>query len=436
MLMFGLKFPENSREHTASYYAATAANVGNYPVLEGEVDTDIVILGGGFSGVNTALELSERGYSVVLLEANRIAWGASGRNGGQVIGGIGHDATQFRHSIGDEGVQAIHDMGIECVEIIRQRVGKYSIDCDLRWGYCDVALKRRHLRWLEDTLEEQESLDYPHQLKLLDQDSVIEFVGSDAYLGGLYNATGAGHVHPMNLCLGEAKAAVSQGAQIFEQSSVVSIQQGDRVKLFTDNGCVNAAKLVLCGNAYMGQLVPQLAQQMLPASTCIVVTEALGEVLARKIMPADVAACDPRTALDYFRMTPDHRLLFGGLSNYTGLVPNNYSQVMRRKMLKIFPELESVGIDYAWDGQMGIGINRMPQLGKLADNIYFMQAYAGHGVAPTHMMARITAEAIAGSAGRFNIFAKIAHRAFPGGRYLRRPGFAVGMLYYKALDYL
>jgi len=434
--MFGLKFPENNREHTDSYYAATSMDGGDYPVLQGDVDTDIVILGGGFSGVNTALELSERGYSVVLLEANRIAWGATGRNGGQVIGGIGHDATQFRNSIGDEGVQAVHDMGIECVEIIRERVGKYEIDCDLRWGYCDVALKRRHLGWLENTIKEQESLAYPHQLQLLDQDSVKEFVGSDAYLGGLYNATGAGHVHPMNLCLGEAKAAVSSGAQIFEQSAVVSIQQGDRVKLFTDSGSVNAARVILCGNAYMGELVPQLAQQMLPASTCIVVTEPLGEVLASKIMPADVAASDPRTALDYFRMTPDRRLLFGGLSNYTGLVPNNYSQVMRRKMLKIFPELESVGIEFAWDGQMGIGINRMPQLGKLADNIYFMQAYAGHGVAPTHMMARITAEAIAGDSERFNIFARMGHRTFPGGRYLRRPGFAVGMLFYKALDYI
>jgi hypothetical protein len=175
---------------------------------------------------------------------------------------------------------------------------------------------------------------------------------------------------------------------------------------------------------------------MIPASTCIIATEPLHQALASKIMPGNVAVCDPRTALDYFRLTGDRRLLFGGLSNYTGLVPTNYPQVMQNKMLRIFPELESVGIEFAWDGQMGIGINRMPQLGKLADNVYFMQAYAGHGVAPTHLMARITAEAITGHSERFNILASIKHRAFPGGRYLRRPGMALGMLYYKALDYV
>ncbi|HIG60324.1 MAG TPA: FAD-binding oxidoreductase [Gammaproteobacteria bacterium] len=433
--MFGLKFPENNREHTTSYYAATSMANDNYPALEGQVTTDVAVVGGGFSGVNTALELSERGYEVTLLEANRLAWGASGRNGGQVIGGIGHDPNQFSKFVGDEGVRAIYDMGIECVEIIRERVAEYNIDCDLRWGYCDVALKPRHLKWFENSKKEQEAIAYPHPLTLLDRDSIKDYVDSDAYLGGLYNATGAGHLHPMNLCLGEAKAASAQGAQIFEQSAVVGLEMGERVSLFTENGCVNARVLVLCGNAYLGNLAPELAQKMIPASTCVIATEPLKPALASKIMPGNVAVCDPRTALDYFRLTSDRRLLFGGLSNYTGLVPKNYPQVMQKKMLRIFPDLESVGIDFAWDGQMGIGINRMPQLGKLADNVYFMQAYAGHGVAPTHIMARIIAEAIAGHPERFKIFASIEHRAFPGGRYLRRPGMALGMLYYKALDY-
>ncbi|MGI9289111.1 MAG: NAD(P)/FAD-dependent oxidoreductase [Pseudomonadales bacterium] len=434
--MFGLRFPQDSREHTQSYYAATANSSGDYPALDAAIDADIAVVGGGFSGVNTALELAERGYKVVLLEANRLCWGASGRNGGQIIGGIGHNASQFKKVIGDEGVRSIYDMGIECVDIIRDRVCRYAIDCDLRWGYCDVALKPRHMRWFEGTQREEQAKGYPHTLALLDASEVKNYVGSDAYIGGLYNPTGGGHLHPMNLCLGEAKAAQEQGALIFEQSRVVSIQHGERATLQTEQGTVTAGTVVLCGNAYMENLVPQLAKRVLPASSCIIATKSLSAELAHSVLPQNVAVCDPRTALDYFRLTSDQRLLFGGLSNYTGLVPNNYERVMHRKMLQVFPQLEGVKIDYAWNGQMGIGLNRMPQLGKLADNIYYIQAYSGHGVAPTHIMARVVAEAICGESARFKTLSNIRHWPFPGGRFLRRPAMAAGMLYFKALDYL
>jgi gamma-glutamylputrescine oxidase len=434
--MLGLRFPENTTEHTDSWYAATAATAENYPTLEGNIETDILVVGGGFSGVNTMLELSERGYQVALIEANRLCWGASGRNGGQIIGGLGHSAGKFSKVIGEQGVRDIYQMGIEGVEIIRHRVDRYAIDCDLRWGYCDVALKPRHNRWYEQTLQEQQENGYPHELTLLDSTQVKAFVGSDAYIGGLYNATGGGHLHPMKLCLGEAKAAHAQGAQIFEQSRALRIDHGEQVRVQTEHGSVTARQLVLCGNAYMENLVPQLATRVLPASSCLIATEPLSEDLAASVLPQDVAVCDPRTTLDYFRLTSDRRLLFGGLSNYTGLVPTNYSAVMQGKMLKIFPQLEGVKVDYAWDGQMGIGLNRMPQLGKPAENVYYIQAYSGHGVAPTHIMARVTAEAFCGESQRFQMMSKIHHWPFPGGKYLRRPGMALGMLYYKALDFL
>ena len=434
--MFGLRFPHLTREHTSSWYAASSIDSGSYPTLDGAIEADVAVVGGGFSGVNTALELSERGYRVVLLEANRLCWGASGRNGGQIIGGVGHNASQFRKVIGDQGVRAIYDMGIECVEIIRERVTKYAIDCDLRWGYCDVALKPRHMRWFEEAQKEQQEKGYPHNLALLDAAQVKTFVGSDAYIGGMYNATGGGHLHPLNLCLGEARAATDQGALIFEQSRVVHIEHGARVTLQTGQGSVRADQVVLCGNAYMEGLVPQLASRILPASSCVIATESLSEELANSVLPRDVAVCDPRTALDYFRLSNDRRLLFGGLSNYTGLVPQDYEAVLQRKMLAVFPQLAGVKIDYAWDGQMGIGLNRMPQLGKVADNVYYIQAFSGHGVAPTHIMARITAEAISGKPDRFDTLGKIRHWPFPGGRYLRRPGMALGMLYFKALDLL
>lgn len=434
--MFGLTLPQNTQEHTASYYAATSIHPETYPKLEGAIDAEVVVVGGGFSGVNTALELSERGYKVVLLEANRICWGASGRNGGQIIGGIGHSAAPFKKAIGDSGIQSIYDMGIECVDIIRDRVEQYSIDCDIKWGYCDVAIKPRHMRWFKDTLQEHKAKGYPHALQLLDKHEIKGYVGSDSYIGGMYNATGGGHLHSLNLCLGEARAAQALGAQIFEQSAALRISEGKKVTVHTQSGSVTADNLVLCGNGYMENLVPKLAQRVLPASSCVIATEPLSPELAQSVMPQDVAVCDPRTALDYFRLTADRRMLFGGLSNYTGLVPDNYSKVMQDKMLKIFPQLVGVKIDYAWNGQMGIGLNRMPQLGTLASNIYYIQAYSGHGVAPTHMMARITAQAISGEGERFAMMSKIRHWPFPGGRYLRRPGMALGMLYFKAKDYL
>jgi gamma-glutamylputrescine oxidase len=429
--MFGLSFPTNTREHTASYYAASAMQGEAYPQLTGNIEADVVVVGGGFSGVNTALELAERGHQVVLLEANRLCWGASGRNGGQIIGGLGHNPSQFKKTIGSDGVKAIEDMGVECVEIIRERVARYDIDCDLRWGYCDVALKPRHMRWFKEWQQED-----PQSSQLLDASEVKAFVGSDTYIGGLYNPNGGGHLHPLNLCLGEALAAKSLGAQIFEQSRVVDITHGERAQVHTEQGTVSARQVVLCGNGYMENLVPQLEKRVLPASSCVIATEAMSEALAHSVLPQDVAVCDPRTALDYFRRTSDNRLLFGGLSNYTGLVPTDFESVMQRKMVKIFPQLADTKIDYAWNGQMGIGLNRMPQLGKLADNVYYIQAYSGHGVAPTHIMARVIAEAIGEESQRFQMMSSIRHWPFPGGRYLRRPAMALGMLYFKGKDLL
>ena len=434
--MLGLKTSTETQNHTNSYYAATANWPTNHPILEGDVRVDVAVIGGGFSGVNTALELAEKGYKVALIEANRISWGATGRNGGQVIGGIGHDAEQFEKTIGKEGVRAIYDMGMECTGIIKARVEKYQIDCDLKWGYMDVALKPRHMKMFEEWRQYEERMGNPAQLKLLDATEVKQFVSSDAYCGGLYNPSGNGHVHPLNLCIGEARAAENLGVKIFELSRVNKIVYGEKPVVHTEKGSVTANFVVCCGNAYMENLAPKLASRVLPSNSSVIATAPLSDTLAKSIMPSDSAVCDPRTALDYFRLSADKRLLFGGLSNYTGLEPANLEGTMRKKMLKVFPQLAKVDIDYAWSGQMGIGLNRMPQLGRLANNVFYIQAYSGHGVAPTHMMGRITAEMISGTAERFDVFSKIKHWPFPGGKLLRRPGLAVGMLYFKLLDML
>ncbi|MEH6590285.1 MAG: FAD-binding oxidoreductase [Halioglobus sp.] len=433
--MIGLSKTSETREHTSSYYAATANKTTAYPRLESEERADVAVVGGGFTGVNTALELVERGYSVILLEANRISWGATGRNGGQIIGGVGHSAERFQKRIGKEGVQSIYQMGIECNEIIRERVAKYEIDCDLKWGYCDVALKPRHMKDFAEWKAFEEKMGNPNSFDLLDGEEVKSVVNSDRYCGGLLNS-GNGHVHPLNLCAGEAAVAHSLGVKIYEQSRVTAIEHGDKARLKTEHGSVIADKVVLCGNAYMGELVPKLATRVLPSNSSVIATAPLSDELAKQIMPRDVAVCDPRTALDYFRLSADNRLLFGGLSNYTGLEPKNLEDTIRRKMEAVFPQLEGVDIDYGWSGQMGIGLNRMPQLGRLADNVFYIQAYSGHGVAPTHMMARITAEMISGAPKRFDIFANIPHWPFPGGKWLRRPALAIGMMYFKILDEL
>lgn len=424
-----------SREHTESYYAATQNKLTDYPELCESIQTDICIVGGGFSGVNTALELAERGYNVVLLEANRIGWGATGRNGGQIIGGIGHDPEQFKRQIKEFGVDVIRKAGFECCEIIRERVAKYNIKCDLTWGYTDVAIKPRHMKALEDWQKQLESLGYNHATELVDGHTLrADWVNSENYLGGLVNRTGYGHVHPLNLCLGEAQAAASLGARIYEQSKVESYADlGDTVQIKTSRGDVRAKHLVLCGNAYMGNLSPKLSKKVLPAASCVIATEPLGD-LAKTILPGNTAVCDMRTALDYFRLSADGRLLFGGLSNYSGLVPSNLEGKMREKMLKVFPTLAHVKIDYGWSGNMGIGINRMPQLGKLSNNVFYIQAFSGHGVAPTHATARITAEAIDLEIARHDVFSKIRHWNWPGGKLLRRPGMALGMMWYKLLD--
>jgi glycine/D-amino acid oxidase-like deaminating enzyme len=433
--MFGLRTPRESSEHTGSYYAASANWTTGYPQLEDDIRCDVAVVGGGFSGVNTALELAERGVDVVLLEAHRISWGASGRNGGQIIGGLGHDPERFVKVIGEDGVRTIYRMGIEARDIILERVENYGIDCDLKWGYCDVALKPRHMKQFAEWREFEQRIGNPHPYTLLNREELREYVRSERYLGGLHN-TANGHIQPLNLCIGEARALETLGGRIFEQSRVDALEHGQRPTVRTAQGSVNARQVVFAGNAYMGGLVPKLASRILPSSSSVIATEPLPAELATQLLPGDVAVCDPRTALDYFRLSADKRMLFGGLSNYTGMEPSDLEGVMRRKMEAVFPELAGVHIDYAWSGWIGIGLNRMPQLGRLADNVAYIQAYSGHGVAPTHIMARITAEMIAGESDRFEVMAKIRHWPFPGGKLLRRPALAVGMAYYKALDVL
>ena len=425
--------PDQRSQHTASYYAASSLPQPDHPVLQGEHVADVCVVGGGFSGLNTALELAERGMSVIVLEAHKIGWGASGRNGGQLIRGVGHGLEQFEGIIGKDGVRQMKLMGLEAVEIVRQRVERYNIACDLTWGYCDLANKPRDLEGFAEEAEELRGLGYRHQTRLLQANEVHSVVGSDRYVGGLVDM-GSGHLHPLNLALGEAAVAAQLGVKLFENSAVTRIDYGPEVRVHTAQGSVRARSLVLGCNAYLKDLNPQLSGKVLPAGSYIIATEPLSEAQAHALLPQNMAVCDQRVALDYYRLSADRRLLFGGACHYSGRDPQDIGAYMRPKMLEVFPHLANVKIDYQWGGMIGIGANRLPQIGRLPDqpNVYFAQAYSGHGVNATHLAGKLLAEAISGQQSHgFDLFAKVPHITFPGGKYLRSPLLALGMLWHR-----
>ncbi len=422
--------------HPRSYYAASTNRQLQLPQLQGEQQADVCVIGGGFTGLNTAIELAERGLSVVLLEARRIGWGASGRNGGQLIRGVGHDVEQFRGTVGDEGVDALKRMGIEAVDIVRQRIEHYAIDCDLTWGYCDLATRPCHLEHLQAEYAELERLGYRHALRHFPKEELSEVIGSQHYIGALLDM-GSGHLHPLNLTLGEAAAAQSLGVRLFEQSAVQRIDYGPRITLHSGLGRVRAGHLVIACNAYLGQLEPRLAGKVLAAGSYIIATERLPETLAHELLPRNTAMCDQRVTVEYFRLSSDRRLLFGGACHYSGRDPADIGRYMRPKMLAVFPQLRDFAIDYQWGGMIGIGANRLPQIGRLPDqsNVYFAQAYAGHGLNATHLAGRLLGEAISGQlSSGFDLFAQVPHRTFPGGSRLRSPLLALGMLWHRLRD--
>ncbi|MFD2180018.1 NAD(P)/FAD-dependent oxidoreductase [Veronia pacifica] len=428
----------SGQSHTGSYYAATAKYTQSYPILEDNIEVDVCIVGGGFSGVNCALELKSRGFDVALLEANKIGWGASGRNGGELIRGIGHGLEQFSNQIGEEGVRSLELMGIEAVEIVKARVAEHHIDCDLTMGYCDLAMKGLHIKELQHEFEQLKRNGYQHELRILDKSELGEVIGSEQYAGGMLDM-GSGHLHPLNLVTGEAQAASEMGVKIFENSPAVSIRKGDKPVVNTEMGQIRCQYLVLAGNAYIGhKLEPYIGGKVLPAGSYIIGTEPLEDAIANDIIPHNMAFADMSIDLDYYRLSADKRLLFGGLCTYSGKDPKDIIAALRPNMDKVFPQLKNVAIDFKWGGMIGIGANRLPQIGRLPDapNILFAQAYAGHGVNATHLAGKVIAEALAGQAERFDVFSRVKHITFPGGPLLRSPLLAIGMTYHRLKEAL
>jgi len=419
----------NGEEHTASYYAATRNNQTTYPQLEGEHETDICIIGGGFTGVACALTLAERGHTVTIVEQNRISWGASGRNGGQLIHGLSGTKHLSKHLSWDK----IWQLNYRGNEIIKDRVEKYGIDCDLKSGYIEVALKKSQMEGIKQDYDEHVEQGLGEHLRLVDEGEVGELLGTDAYMGGLMNDLN-GHLHPINLCTGEADAAAKLGATIFEQTEVTGITHGKQARIHTKTGNIVANKVLIAGNAYHRLEPGKLSGLVFPAGSYIIATEPLSDEIVNKINPQDLAVCDLSNVLDYYRLSADNRMLYGGRCNYSGKVPASIKGNMRPRMLDVYPDLADARIDYEWGGNIGIVIKRVPLLGRVSDNVFYSMGYSGHGIAPTHIAAEIMADAMEGNTEVLDAYEKIKHWRIPGSQWFGNQIVALGMLYFRAID--
>jgi gamma-glutamylputrescine oxidase len=393
-------------------------------------------VGAGIAGCSSALHLAQAGLSVVQLEQHRVSWGASGRSGGQALVGLAASQTKLERLVGAADARVIWEVSVEALVLMRELIRRYSIECDWAEGYLYAAVKERHTRELQAELTELRTrLNYP-SVRYVAREELRTLLGTDRYLGALYDSNSA-HIHPLNYTLGLARAAEQHGARIFEGTRAVAFSpEGPRVRVRTQTGEVRARFLVLCGNVYLGDTAPALASKIMAVATYIVATEPLGEERARQLIANNAAVSDMNWVLDYFRRSADTRLLFGGRVNYSGLKSFDAPGATRARMLRVFPQLEGVRIDYAWGGHVDITLNRAPHFGRLAPNVYFLQGFSGHGIALTGIAGKLVADAIRGTAARFDVFARIPHANFPGGAALRRPALVLAMLWYRLRDLL
>ncbi|QGZ63868.1 NAD(P)/FAD-dependent oxidoreductase [Paraburkholderia acidisoli] len=429
-----LKFA--NQPHAPSWYAATVNDTTPHSALEGSQHADVCVIGAGLTGVSAALNLAERGYSVVLIEASRVGWAASGRNGGQLIGGFACGMDTFAQYMPEADVRLMWGMGQETLEIVKRRVAQHRIDCALTEGYFTAANKPRDTHALQQWRDEAARRFGYHGFRYVDGEGVREFVQSARYPGGLYDPD-SGHLHPLNYTLGLARAASAAGVCIYENSPVTRLREARGAHVVeTARGNVRAKFVVLACNTFVGDLAPALARKIMPVGTYVIATKPLGAQRMSELMPAQAAVCDSRFVLDYFRPAPDTRLLWGGKVSYSTFAPPDLGAAMRRDMLKTFPQLADVQIDYAWGGYVDITMNRAPHFGRLSPNVYFAQGFSGHGVNTTGLAGQLIAEAIHGQAARFDLFGKIRHRDFPGGATLRTPALVLAMAWYRMKDLL
>jgi len=424
----------DTSDYPDSYYHATQNRQLDLKPLDGDCRTDVCIVGGGYTGLSAALHLGKQGYQVTLLEARKLGWGASGRNGGQLCSGQRKDQPYLEEKLGKSDAGKFWQLAEDAKDLSKQLIAEYNIQCDLKPGIAHPDHKRGYATETREYVEQLRSQYNYHQIEDLQTDAMAEITGSNSYYGGSLDM-GAAHLHPLNYALGLAAAAQQNGAILHEDTIVESYQAGKPNKIITNRGTIEADSIIIACNGYLGKLEKSMAVKIMPINNFIIATEPLDEATARSINPRDIAIGDSRFVINYYRLSADKRLLFGGGENYSCNFPADISSFVRKPMLEIYPGLADKRIDYAWGGTLAVTLNRMPHFGRLSNaGIYFAQGYSGHGVAMATLGGKIMAEAVAGESEKIDLFGRLPTRPFPGGAWLRYPGLVLGMTYYALRD--
>jgi gamma-glutamylputrescine oxidase len=425
-----------SAAHAPSYYAATVREQVATEPFAGPARADVCVVGGGYAGLATALHLARRGVDVTLLEQSRLGWGASGRNGGQAHVGMRRDQRWLEGRVGREDARRLWDFALDARAHLDWLIETYGIDCDLRLGHLHAdhrarysADSRRHVEHLRTTY------DYPH-IRYVDRDEVASMVLSRDYHSGSFDAR-AGHLHALNLALGIARAAASHGARLHEGVEVTGLKRsGGDWQVDTTQGTLTAGRVVLAGNGYLRRLAPEVERRVMPINNFIAVTEPLGAEGAGRVISNGAAVSDSRFVVNYFRITPDHRLLFGGGENYSYRFPRDIAAFVRPHVLKVFPQLAQVRFDYAWGGTLGITPTRMPWVRELEPGLVNASGFSGLGVVLAPYTGKAVADALCGERSAFELLGRVPVPPFPGGAMLRHPTLVAAMLYYALRDRL
>lgn len=418
----------------SSYYLASANKSATGPSLIGDEVADICIIGAGYTGLSSALHLAEKGYKVTVVEAETVGFGASGRNGGHVGIGQRQDQQYLEKAFGPEIATILWHMSLEAVDTVKDLIQKHKIKCDLKHGNVHFAHRAKYNHELEEEvafLHDRYDFD---QMDYVPKERLSEVIDSDAYHGAVVDRASK-HLHPLNYLLGLAAAAVKAGVVIYENSKVTSYA-GTPVVVKTIGGQITANEVILACNGYIDKLEPKINGYIMPINNFILATEPLTDDLVAQIAPLDTSMSDSRFVINYWKLSGDNRLIFGGGENYRRGYPSDIKKFVRKYMLQVYPQLASTRIDYGWGGTVAITMNRLPHFGRVQDNIWYMQGYSGHGVPTATFAGKLIAEAIGGKLERFDLMANLPTRKFPGGTLLRWPGMVAGMLYYSLRDRL
>ena len=403
------------------------------PSLDGDEQADVCVIGGGYTGLSTALHLGQKGYDVVLLEAERVGWGASGRNGGHVGTGQRADQASIEKWVGTEAAKGLWQLSLEAVQKVCELIEAHKIDCELGTGNLHLAAKPSHVGELQEEMEHLSSQYGYQKLAYLPPDSVAERTSAQGFYGGLLD-DGCKHLHPLKYTVGLARAALAAGVRIYEGTRGTPSTDGRSGEVQTPNGCVRAKHVVVGCNAYLGKLIPRLAGNIMPINNFVIATAPLPSNLLPRINRDNLSMSDSLFVINYWKLSEDGRMIFGGGENYSSRFPSDIKAFVRPHMLSIYPELADTEIEYAWGGAVGITLNRMPDFGRIGERLWYAQGFSGHGVPTATMAGHLLAEAIDGDTTGFDLMSSVPTHRFPGGTLLRWPGLVAGMLFYSLRD--